>query len=121
MLHENLAFTLMHNNWLLHSYEDAVSDTVEWREQFGINSLDTTDISHLVKNGLGDNLFFSVTYISDQSTLRQSIWRLHPQPKFVTYFSISRQLYYVGTDNIAANTLQVTHAVLINMGELLFM
>jgi hypothetical protein len=33
--------------------EDAIVDTVEWRESFGISKIDTTEINTLVKNGLG--------------------------------------------------------------------
>ena len=29
-------------------------DTVEWRESFGISTINPADIAHLVKNGLGE-------------------------------------------------------------------
>mmetsp|Transcript_21112 Transcript_21112/g.20452 ORF Transcript_21112/g.20452 Transcript_21112/m.20452 type:complete len:382 (+) Transcript_21112:106-1251(+) len=50
------------------SFEEAIADTVEWREQFGIASIDTLRITHLVKNGLGytggfDKLGRAIVYV----------------------------------------------------------
>ena len=69
------------------SYEDAILDTVEWREQFGIHSIYTSQFSHLVKNGLGKSctsdiilaVFLSfdfLSYLSQISTYKNIIiWR----------------------------------------------
>jgi hypothetical protein len=35
------------------SYEEAITDTIEWREQSGITTIDTSLISHLITSGLG--------------------------------------------------------------------
>jgi hypothetical protein len=35
------------------SFEEAIVDTVEWREQFGIHKIDTSEIARLIRNGLG--------------------------------------------------------------------
>lgn len=49
--------------------EDAIVETVEWRESFGITKIDTTEINKLVKNGLGyisntlDKEGRSITYV----------------------------------------------------------
>lgn len=50
------------------SFEEAIADTVDWREQFGIASIDTSRITHLVKNGLGytggfDKLGRAIVYV----------------------------------------------------------